>query len=161
MCGAEGIHHEHVAERGVLLRGIVEVLLLALIDAAVLQHHQFTRGDIEAAVDPILDQAHGLAQAIGNVVGDGLQGILRGPFTFGRTTQMRCHHHLGALLEAMIDGCHRGGDARIGRDLAVLHGHVQVGADQNTFTFQIEIGQFDNGHIANSKILLPRLASSK
>jgi hypothetical protein len=47
--GAEGVHHEDVAERGVLLGQIVLVVLLALVEAHVFQQHQLAVGDPSAA----------------------------------------------------------------------------------------------------------------
>ena len=62
MCSAEGIHHEHVAQFGILLRGFVQVLFLAFVETHIFQQYQLTFGDIEAAVDPVLHQSHRLAQ---------------------------------------------------------------------------------------------------
>jgi hypothetical protein len=64
--GAEGVHDEEVAQRGVFLRRGFDVLLLALVEAAVLQQHDFAGGDIESAVDPVAHQAHRLAQLGGH-----------------------------------------------------------------------------------------------
>jgi hypothetical protein len=58
--GAEGVHDEDVAQGGVLLRRVVDVLLLALVEAAVLQQHDLAGGDLESAVDPVLDTRTGL-----------------------------------------------------------------------------------------------------
>jgi hypothetical protein len=58
--GAEGVHDKEVAQRGVFLRRRFDVLLLALVEAAVLQQHDFAGGDIESAIDPVAHQAHRL-----------------------------------------------------------------------------------------------------
>lgn len=59
--GAEGIHHEHVAQRGVLARQRLVVLALADIHAAIFQQHHLARRDLHA-VDPVAEQRHVHAQ---------------------------------------------------------------------------------------------------
>jgi hypothetical protein len=80
------------------------------------------------------------------VVGDRLHGELFGIFTFGGTAEMRHQHHPAACLHGMLDGGHTGADAFIAGDLSVLDGHVEVFANQNTLSGEIEIGHLDNRH---------------
>jgi prepilin-type processing-associated H-X9-DG protein len=130
-----------------LLRGFFDVLLLALVDAAVFQQHDFAFGDIETAIDPILDQAHRLAQLGGHDIGHRLEGDFLGPLAFGRTAQVGGDHDLGASLDGVLDGRHGGGDAGVGSDFAFLDGHVQVGADEDAFALQVEVGHTEEfGH---------------
>ena len=51
--GAERVHHEDVAQRGVLLRQRLVVLALADVHAAVLQQHHLARRDLDA-VDQVV-----------------------------------------------------------------------------------------------------------
>ena len=53
--GAEGVVHVDVAQRGDLARQRLVVLLLALVDPAVLQHHHLAGLHVDA-VHPVLDQ---------------------------------------------------------------------------------------------------------
>ena len=50
MRGAECVHDEEVAQRGVLARRGFDVLLLASVEAAVFQQHDFAGGDLETAI---------------------------------------------------------------------------------------------------------------
>ena len=61
---AERVHHEHVAQRGHLLREIFLVLLLALVEAHVLEQHGGARRAVDA-VEPVLLERHGLAEQLG------------------------------------------------------------------------------------------------
>jgi hypothetical protein len=63
-------------------------------------------------------------------------------------------HHFGARLGGMLDGGHGGGDTGIGGDLAVLDGHVQVGADQHALAGEIEVGEFYEGHAKTPNIIV-------
>jgi hypothetical protein len=46
--GAEGVHHEHVAQGGVLLGQLVGVLFLALVEAHVFEQHDVTGLNVDA-----------------------------------------------------------------------------------------------------------------
>jgi hypothetical protein len=46
----------------------------------------------------------------------------------------------------MIDSGHGGGNPRIGRHLAIFDGDVEIGANEYAFTFEIEIGDFNDRH---------------
>ena len=57
MRGAEGVHHEDIAQRGVSLRQRLVVVLFAAVEAHVLKQHDLTGGDLDA-VAPGVDEAH-------------------------------------------------------------------------------------------------------
>ena len=123
------------------LRGLLDVLLLALVEAAVLQQHHFAGGDIEAAVDPVADHAHRLAELGCDMTSaTGLREFSSENSPSVGTTEVGRDHHLGAGLEAVLDGRHGGGDAGVGGDLAVLDRHVEVGADEDALALEVEIG---------------------
>ncbi len=146
MSGAEGIHDEDVAEGSVLLRQLVSVLLLALVEAHVLQQDQFTRLDLDT-VQVILDQRHLTAEGLGQVVGDRLEAVFLTVDALFRTAQVRADQHRSAFLQRQLDGRQRGQDARIALHRAILHRHVEVLADQHALTLEVEIGHLQNGHV--------------
>ena len=55
--GAEGVHHEDIAQRGVSLRQSLVVVLFPAVEAHVLKQHHLTGGDLDA-VAPGVDEAH-------------------------------------------------------------------------------------------------------
>src|SRR3546814_7530094 len=73
MRGAECVHDEHVAQRGVLLRQRLVVGLLAKVHAAVLQQHQLAGRDLDAA-EVVAHQRH-LARSEEHT--SGLQSLMR------------------------------------------------------------------------------------
>src|SRR3569832_1961471 len=143
--GAEGIHHEYIAECGVFLGKLVGVFLLALVEAHVLEHHDFTVRDVDA-VEIILHHAHRLAQQLRQMLCDRLDGILLAVHALFWATQMRHHHHARAGLDRALDGRQGRADARIVGDLAVLERHVEVFAHQHALVGEVEHEQIDHGH---------------
>ena len=141
MRGAERIVDVDIAERRHLFGQRFVVFLFALVEAAVLEQYDFAGGDIKTAVDPIADHSHRLAQLCGHDLGHRLERVFLGIHAFFGTAQVRSHHYLGTGLEAELDGRHRCRDAGIGGDLAILDRNVEVGADEDAFASQIEIGK--------------------
>jgi hypothetical protein len=60
MRGAERVHHEHVAQPRHLLCEVILVLLLALVEAHVLEQHRGARQAVDAG-QPVLLERHRLA----------------------------------------------------------------------------------------------------
>ena len=101
--GAEGVIDVDVAELGHFLGQFVVVLLFALVDAAVFEQDDFARFHLEAAVDPVLDQADGDVQHLAKTHGDWGQAVFVAQFTLGRTTQVGRDHDGSALFQAVLD----------------------------------------------------------
>jgi hypothetical protein len=97
--GAEGIHHEHVAERGVPLRQGLVVLALADVHAAVFQQHQLAGLHVHA-IQVIAHQRHLDAEQFRQPRRDRRQRIGLAPRAFLRTAEMRGDHHRRALSPA-------------------------------------------------------------
>jgi hypothetical protein len=83
--GAEGVHDVDVAERGVLLGQGLVVLLLALVEAHVLQQHQLAVGDLGGGLQIVLDQPHLAAELGAEIRGDRRQRVLLGVDALFRT----------------------------------------------------------------------------
>ncbi|KAG0750961.1 hypothetical protein G6F24_014771 [Rhizopus arrhizus] len=143
--GAERVHHEHVAQRGVLLRQGLVILALAHVHAAVFQQHQLARLHVDT-VDPVAHQRHFAAEQLGQACGDRRQRIGLAPHAFLRAPQVRGDHHRRALLQRALERRQRSGDALFGGDAAILDRHVQILADQHALAGEVEVGHADDGH---------------
>ncbi|MNS97372.1 hypothetical protein D3C72_1316990 [compost metagenome] len=143
--GTERIHHEHIAEGGVLLRQGFIVLALADVHAAVFQQHQLARLHVDA-VDPVTHQRHFAAQQHRQALGHRRQRIGFAPHAFLRAAQVRGDHHRRALLQRALERRQGSGDALFGGDAAILDRHVQILADQHALAGEVEVGHADDGH---------------
>ncbi|MCY1431576.1 hypothetical protein D9M71_475480 [compost metagenome] len=143
--GAEGVHHEHVAQGGVLLGQFVGVLFLAFVEAHVFEQHDVAGLDVNTA-QVISHQRHFTAQGTAQVVGNRLEAVLGRELAFGRTAKVRADHHGRAFFQGQLDGRQRGQDTRIAGDNTVLDWDVEVFADQYALTLQIEVGHLQHGH---------------
>ena len=76
---------------------LVGVLLLALVEAHVLEQHDLAGFHLDAA-QVVLDQRHFAAQGLAQVGGNRCQAVLFAELALGRTTQVRADHHRRALL---------------------------------------------------------------
>ncbi len=110
MRGAESVHYEDVAQRGIFFRQRFVVFLLAFVKANIFQHHQLARADFNA-VEIIFRQGNvGAVQFLFQIVNNGQQGEFFVVFTFGRATQVRGDHHFCALFQRRFDGRQRSTD---------------------------------------------------
>ena len=138
--GAEGIVHEDVAQRRHLPRQRLVILLLALVDAAVLEQHDLAGLDVDS-VDPVRAQRHVAAEQFTEARSHRRQRILGLEGAFGRPAQVRGHHHRRAGVERHADARHRGADARVFGDVAgVILRHVEVGADEDALAGDAALG---------------------
>ena len=96
--GAEGVVHEDVAQRGQLARQRLVVLLLALVEAAVLQQHHLAGRDLHA-VDPVGHQRHLAAEQLAQALGHRRERIGGLELALGRAAQVRGHHHRRAGVQ--------------------------------------------------------------
>ena len=150
MGGAEGVVDIDVGQRGELAGQRFVVLLLALVQAAVLEQHDLARLHFDA-IDPVGDQRHFAAEQFAQARGDRRQRVFRLERAFGRTTQVRRHHHGGAGFERHPDARHRGADAGVFGDAAgVVLRDVEIGADEDAlpgdFALGAQIGKADDVH---------------
>jgi hypothetical protein len=131
--GAEGVVHEDVAQRGHLARQRLVVLLLALVDAAVLQQHhlaglprrtpstQWRPADTRRPSSSPGGRPPGPANRLGLEL------------AFGRAAQVAGDHHRRTGVQRHADAGHRGADAGVFGDAAgVVLRHVEVGTDEHT-----------------------------
>jgi hypothetical protein len=125
------------------------VFLFAGVETHVLEQHHFAVPDIEA-VDIIRHQRYVSPQCLAQVLRHRLQAVLGRELAFHRTTQVRAHHHRGALFQCQFDGGQRGQDSRVTGDRAVLDRDVQVLADQHAFALQVEVAHLQHGHCYQS-----------
>ncbi len=112
MRGAEGVHHEHLAQRRHAARELLVVLLLALVEAHVLAQHR-AAGRAVDPVEPVLAQRHGLAEQVRQARRHRRQRQCRIIDTLLGTAEVREDEDLGVLIERIADRGQRGADARI------------------------------------------------
>ena len=62
MRGTEGIHCVDVAQLGHFLAQLIIIFAFAFVETHVLEQHDFAVGNFKITVQPILDDAHFLAQ---------------------------------------------------------------------------------------------------
>ena len=132
MRGAERVVDEDVAERRHLPRQRRVVLLLALVEAAVLEHDDLARRDGDA-VDPVRSQRHGAAEQLAEARRDRRERVLGLRLALGRPAEVRGDHHRRAGGERHLDARQRGADPRVLGDAgpAIVLRHVEVGADED------------------------------
>jgi hypothetical protein len=135
---------------GHLLRQRFVVLLLALVQAAVLQQHHLAGRHVDT-VHPVGHQLHGLAQQFGQARGHRGQRVLGLEFALGRAAQVAGDHDGGTGVQRHADAGHAGADARVFGDVAgVVLRHVEVGADEHALALGLalghEVGESDDLH---------------
>ena len=119
------------------------VLLLALVEAAVLQQHHLAGLHVDA-VDPVGLQRHLAAEQLGQALGHRRQRVLGLELALGGTAQVRGDHHRRAGVQRHADAGHRGADARVFGDVAgVVLRHVEVGADEHALAARRGPGRTD------------------
>jgi hypothetical protein len=142
----------------ILLRQLFVVLLLALVEAAVLQQHHLAGRDLHA-IDPAGNQRHLAAEQFAHACSHRRQGILGLELALGRPAQVRSDHHRGAGLQRLLDAGHAGADSGVLGDLAgIVLRHVQVGTDEDTLTRHLaggdEIGKTKNVHDETQELMI-------
>ena len=170
MRGAERVVDVHVAERGQLLAERGVVLLLALVEAQVLQHEHVAvaqrRGLRARVVAHRVGCEHdGLAQQLRELLGGGAQRERLFEALARRAAEMAHEHDARTLRDELLDGGQRGADARVVGDDAVFHRHVEVDAHERAQTVRVQlVDGFDVGHgalLSKRETSLPRQARSR
>jgi len=85
--GAEGVHHEYLAQACVGAGKRFIVLLLSGVESHVFQQGDFPLVEFHPEL-PVLNQGHLLPQQFGQVLGDGCHGKLGCELALGGTAQV-------------------------------------------------------------------------
>ena len=150
MRGAEGVMHKNIAQRGHLARQRFVVLFLALVQAAVLQHHQLA-GLHFHAIDPVGHHGNVALHQLAQTLSHWHQRIRRLEFAFRGTPEVRSHHDRRASIQRHLQTRHRRPDARVLGDSAtrVLR-HIQISTDEHALASHLaagaQIGKTDEIH---------------
>ncbi len=139
----KGIVHVDVCQSRHLLGQLQIVLFLALVEASVLQHHDFARLQLfcqcfHFGADGVGRHLDGNPQMRRQNVRGSAQAELWVGTAF-RSSQMAHQKQRGALVQHILDSRQGGFDALVIGDLAILHGHVEIHAHQDALTFEIDI----------------------
>ena len=141
MRSAERVHDVDVAERRHAPRQVIGIFLFTLVEAHVLQEHDFAGSDLDA-VQPVLLEGHGNAEQLRQTFGHRRQGeLLRILALFG-PSEMRHDDHTRLRGQGRLNGGQRGADARIAAHRSALDRHVQILANQHALIAQIQAGHF-------------------
>ena len=117
----------------------VETQILEKRELAIAEsgHHRLGLG-----ADTVAGEGHGAAQCLAQLGRDGGKGEGRIGLALG-PTEMRHDDHLGALGGEFRQGRRQTRDPRPVRDLAIIHGNVEVGAHQHALAG--DIGRIEGG----------------
>ena len=88
--------------------------------------------------DDVLGHFHLATEDLGKTLGDGSQGVLGLELSLG-TTKMRAQNDLRIVRDQVFDRGQRGVDARFVGNDAVLHGDVEVNADEYLFAGDVNV----------------------
>src|SRR5215207_1589483 len=136
----EGVVDVDVAELRQRLRETAVVLLLAGVEAGVLEQKDIAflhgrDGLGRRFADAILGEGHRAPEHVRKGCGDRLQGLLRvAPL---RSAEMGQEDDLAALVGGLLDGRDHALEAGPVGDAPVLHRHVEVDADENALALEI------------------------
>jgi len=148
--GAEGVVHEDVTQLAQFGRQFGLVLLLAQVQAAVLQHDELAGFDAHA-IGPVRDHRNAAAHEFAHARGHRGQRVLGLELALGRAAQVAGDHDGGTGVQRHLDGRDAGADARVFGDVpGVVLRDVQVGADEDALALGLalgtEIGEADELH---------------
>ena len=143
MRGAERVVDEDVAEFGDLLREGRIVLLFAGMEARVLQKKdiavlQLRDGRFRDVADAIVRERDRTPNGLRQRRRDRLQRHGRHDLAL-RPVEVGQHDHARALFRQLADRGRLAVDAQRVGDLAVLHRHVQVGADEDALSLHVQV----------------------
>ena len=145
MHGAESVGHEDLGHVGQGLGKVGAVLLLADVEAQVLQKKDLAGlecGGLGLGVlaDDVLGEDHILAQQLGQSLCHRSQSQLGLPLALG-LAQVGAGDNGSAVIQQIFDGGDGGNDTLVAGDLAGLFvlGNVKVAAEQNLLALYVHI----------------------
>ncbi|CCJ86072.1 hypothetical protein BN133_2449 [Cronobacter dublinensis 582] len=148
--GAKSVHYEYVAQRGIFFCQRFVVFLLAFVKANVFQNNQLAFSDFNA-IEVVFHQTNRRVQFVFQVVNYRQQREFFVVFAFGRTAQVGRHHDFSALFQSQFNGRQRSADTRVRGHFPLFYRNVEIGADENAFTCQIQIGHLNYRHCESSR----------
>ena len=164
---AERIVHVQIGERGQRRRELRIVFLFLRVEPQVFEQHDAAAGCLRLIHDParlvadaVVDERHGLAEELGEAIGDRPQAHLRIHFAL-RPAQMAREHDGGAVIERVLDRRQRRADPRVVADDAVLQRDVEIDADEDALALEIEIPDRKFHRPANGSRYRPFVTSSR
>ena len=145
MHGAESVGHENLCHVGQGLGKVSAVLLLADVEAQVLQQQDLAglqRGGLGLSVlaDDVLGEDDFLTQQLGQSLCHGGQRQLGLPLALG-LAQVGAGDNGSAVIQQIFDGGDGGDNALVAGDLAGLFvlGNVKVATEQNLLALYVHI----------------------
>ena len=148
--GGEGVVDIDIAERGEFLGEGLVVFLLARMEAGVFEAQNvavahFGDGCLRLGTDAVRGERNRALDDPRHLGDDRPQRIFRIGPVFG-AAEMRQQDHLAALVGDLGDGRGDFFDAGRVRDLAVLHGHVEIDAQQDALALHVGVVEATKSH---------------
>ncbi len=145
MAGAERVIHIAVRQGSQFLGELLDVLGFFLAEAGVLQQHDVAvlhrrHSSLCVVADHrvVIGEHDGLTQQFAQANRHGCQRELLFRAVL-RLAQMAAQDDLCAVSDQLLDGRKRGHDALVVGDLAVLHGDVEVTANQHLLARNLDV----------------------
>ena len=137
MCGAECIVYEDLGHGSQFTGECGIVLLLFLVEANVLDHHNLTglqSGSLRLGIlaDNVGSHNNLLTQKLAQTGSNGSQRIFHVELTLG-TTHVRAEDNGSVFLHQVLDSGQSAVDTGLIGDYTVRHGNVEVAANENFF----------------------------
>ena len=152
--GAKGVEDEDVAVRSERLGDLGVVLLLALVEADVLENEDLAGLESLDSGSGLLavrvgDEGHIKAGKLGELGGDGLEGELGLEAGAVRTAEVAHEDDAGVVVDQVLDGREGSVDAGGVTDNAVLDRHVEVDADEDALAVDVDVadGLLGESHV--------------
>ena len=124
--------------------GLLDLGGLFLVEAGVLKHQHFAGlegGGLVGGLEAVGREGHGLVQALGEILGDGLERELGLVALALRTAQVAHQHQRAAVVEHVLDGGQGALNAGVVLDDAILHGHVEIHAHDHALAGEVHVTQ--------------------
>ena len=163
MHGAEGVGHIDVRHLRQLLSEVGAVLLLALVEAEILEQQDLARLQgrglgLGVLSDDVLSKNDIHAQQLGKSLGHGSQAQALLPLALG-LAQVGAGDDGSAVLKQILNGRQSGYDTLVARDLAglLVLGDVEIAAQEHFLALRIKIHDrlFVVVHSDSSCFILP------
>ena len=152
---AKGVHHIDIAKACQLFSQLGIIFLFTRQKAHIFQQSHLT--GLHLGFFQSFGKRHRLPKLFCKAFGNRGQRELRVVLPFGGAAQVRKKNNACAFLQRQPDGGQGRADALVIGDDAILHGHIEVFANDNGFACEIQILHLLYGHCTLPLLDLQRI----